>query len=337
MDDSDSDSDNDEEDVSASNSDRFHVVFCYSQQGSKSTPPWTWEEADIRLVEEKSELQKCLPCGSPPSKGVRFKNEAKEAVKAALNSPEPNMRPIQDLCAAISTLKSPQRDVCLSLLAIEYAKQKYGMLIYPLKEPSPDRESWSVSSLGSVLKSPTFTRENRLRLAVTLASSVLQLYETPWMEDDWGKDSIFFISCPGGTTRYEHPFVSQRLDPDSCADQLKKAGSSKSFSRIIRNQTLFALGTTLIELWYGKSIQELHKPEDGPKGCDDFMTTWNTADRLVEELYLDAGAKYGDAVRRCIRCDFDRRDTSLGDGMFQRAVYDGVVAQLKENLDFLDR
>ena len=58
----------------------------------------------------------------------------------------------------------------------------------------------------------------------------------------------------------------------------------------------------------------MYKPEDGPDASG-FMSGWNTADRLVEELYSEAGAKYSDAVRRCIRCDFDRRATSLDDCM----------------------
>ena len=107
--------------------------------------------------------------------------------------------------------------------------------------------------------------------------------------------------------------------------------------RIIRNQTLYALGVSLIELWYGKPLHAFYKPEDGPliTGDTDPMTEWNTADRLVDELYDDAGPKYSDAVRRCIRCDFDRRASSLDNPDFQKAVYQGVVAQLKENFDYL--
>jgi hypothetical protein len=110
-------------------------------------------------------------------------------------------------------------------------------------------------------------------------------------------------------------------------------------SRIIRNRTLYALGISLIELWYGKPLSELYKPEDGPQASGDpridLITGWNTADRLVDELYSEAGEKYSDAVRRCIRCDFDRRSSSLEDAAFQNDVYQGVVAQLKENFDFL--
>ncbi|KAF2786300.1 hypothetical protein K505DRAFT_380358 [Melanomma pulvis-pyrius CBS 109.77] len=321
--------------------DPFHVLFRYSHHHrskkptspTKSASPWMWEEADVRITLASKLSTPTAATLAPCGKGVRFATQAKKAVKAALD-PNPNLRPIQDLCSAISMLQDPQRDVCLSLLASEYAKLKYGLLIYPLKDPPSDPESWSVSSLRNVLEDAKFTRHDRLRLAVTLASSVLQLHETPWLEENWGKDNIFFINRDEKTV-YDHPFVSQHFNHASLPPS---SPIPASMSRIIRNQTLYALGVSLIELWYGKPLHELQRPEDGDMTGDvrvDLMTEWNTADRLVDELYSEAGGKYSDAVRRCIRCDFDRRASSLEDAAFQKAVYQGVVSQLKENFDFL--
>ncbi|KAF3050882.1 hypothetical protein E8E11_010741 [Didymella keratinophila] len=108
---------------------------------------------------------------------------------------------------------------------------------------------------------------------------------------------------------------------------------------MIRNQPLFALGVALIELWYGESLSELHEDEDGPLDPPDLqkslLTRFNTADRLADELADDAGTKYSDAVRRCIRCDFSLRVNSLEDVQFQKAVFQGVVAKLKESYDFM--
>ena len=66
-----------------------------------------------------------------------------------------------------------------------------------------------------------------------------------------------------------------------------------------------------------------------------FVTEWKIADRLVDKLYSDIGHYYGDAVRRCIRCDFDRKSNCLDDVAFQKAVYQGVVSMLQENYDCL--
>ena len=101
---------------------------------------------------------------------------------------------------------------------------------------------------------------------------------------------------------------------------------------MIRNQTLFTLGILLIELWYGKPIEELQQPCDlncqGTPGV-----TWCTAERLIEnEIEFEAEKGYSDAVRRCVRCDFDRSDMSLDKETFQRAVYEGVVKLLEQTL-----
>ena len=338
MHDVESDESSDEEE---SMSDPFHVVFRYNHTGQvkeqnpartgpqdvrPANDPWSWEEADVHITVEQQSGEN-MPL---PGKGVRFASNARKAVKAALNL-TPNLKPIHNLCAAIATLQEPQRDVCLSLLANEYAKQKYGILIYPSKDPPVDSEGWTISSLRTVLYDPAFARRNRLQLAVTLASSVLQLHETPWLNNKWGNDDILFIKKAGNTT-YDHPFVSRRFE--NADESLSHAcATTSSMSRIIRNQSLYALGISLIELWYGKLLSALSKKDDEAE--TEAMTEWNTADRLVEELYNEAGGRYSDAVRRCIRCDFDRRASSLVDAAFQRAVYQGVVVQLKETFDFM--
>jgi hypothetical protein len=330
-------SDDEDEEEERSMRDPFHVLFRNSHKIALNaqSKPWTWEEADVRIEHERQRPLGTSTGGTQIGKGVKFAKQAiPKAVQAALE-PQPNLQPIQDLCSAISTLQKPQRDVCFSLLANEIAKQKYGVLITPMKQLPLDTESWSVSSLGSVLRDPKFAQRDRLKLAVTLASSILQLHETPWLEDNWGKDSIFFVNRPGKTF-YDQPFVSQHFNQTITA---ATPSMPNHMSCIIRNQTLYALGVALIELWYRKPIAELHEGMDGPQntGNDmlDLMTQFRTADRLSETLYDEAGAKYSDAVRRCIRCDFDRRASSLEDAQFQKAVYQGVIAQLQANYDYL--
>ena len=339
MEDVSSDDDDDDDWHSRTMQDPFHVLFHYDTndpaQASQMIGSWSWEEADVRVEHERGSPANEAKRNAIPTKSVRFaKNDMKDAVQAALEV-HPNMRPIQDLCVAISELREPQRDVCFSLLANEIAKQKYGVRIYPTKQKPSDTDAWSVSSLRTVLDDSSFARRDRLRLAVTLASSVLQLHETPWLDESWGKDSIFFVKRPGMTV-YDQPFVSRDFHQTALA---AKSEMPTAVRRIIRNQPLYALGVALIELWYGKTLTELHKDEDGAQTTGipqiDLITEWNTADRLVDELYDEAGGKYGDAVRRCIRCDFDRRASSLDDVNFQKDVYQGVVAQLKENYEFM--
>lgn len=319
---------------------QFHILFQYGYQhpipSAVNISPWIWDEAYAYVTREQPASNgPASGCHLHTGKGVRFASQATRAVKAALK-PEPNLQPIKDLCSAIQTLQKPQRDVCLRLLAREIAKQEYELRIYLTEMLPQNTEQWSVSTLRKALRrGRRFPKRDRVRLAVVLASSVLQLHETPWLDDDWGIDNIYFVERPGFAA-YEQPFVSRGLDSRSSGP---RTAIPKHLERMIRNQPLFALGVALIELWYGESLSELHEDEDGPQNSPDpqsgFLTKFNTADRLADELADDAGTKYSDAVRRCIRCDFSLRVNKLEDVQFQRAVFHGVVAKLKESYDFM--
>ena len=324
---------------------RFRVVFSSSHGSSSSKPsPWGWGEADIRLVEEKPKctipasspspnLAAC-PLNPPNKKGIRFATQAQNAVSAALE-PEPNLTPIQDLCKAIAMLQQPQRDLCLGFLVDEFSKRKHG--IYPLPPSPMTQESWTALSLSHVLSQKTnlrcpFTLYDKLRVSFILASSVLQLHKTPWIDENWGKDDILFIDHPSSPL-FDHPYVSRQFSSCKISQTNQQcSGDGANTSRIIRNKALFDLGVLLIELWYGQPLEKLRTPEDlSTDGTPNITSDWCTADRIANQMYLDAGGRYSEAVRRCIRCDFDRRETSLEDKNFREAVYDGVVSLLEKN------
>lgn len=331
----------DEEDELAREQLRFRVLFFYGHGSPKSVAsPWSWEEADIRLLKDDplppSEVAELAPPAPKANvrKGVRFKEQAQTAVTKALDQ-QPDLVVIQDLCRAIQKLQQPQRAMCLGFLRDEATRQRHG--IFPVKMPLTDRASWSVVSLNSVMAQTTnlrrrFTRGDKLRLAVILASSVLQLYHTPWLGETWGKDDIVFIQRNEGPL-YEHPFISRRFAAGASPPTSPNFNidSLLLLHRWIRNPTLFALGVLLIELCLGKPISELQGPHESNSEFN-LNSTWIAADRLVEVVYLEGGTRYGDAVRHCIRCDFDQQETSLEDERFQDAVYNGVVGLLEDDL-----
>lgn len=333
----------DESDDERDTNGQFHVLFRYGHGHPNGTSilstarPWTWDEADVHVVLESSNLDSTANSmrGTCSAKSVRFSQQAARAVQAAFK-PTPDLQPIQDLCSAIGSLQGPQRDVCFSLLRDEIIRQRYGFLVYPTEHLPSDTDHWSVSSLRTAV-SAGMTRRDRLQLAVTLASSVLQLHETPWLNDDWSIDNIFFIERPG-MDAYKYPFVARQFHQTSPAS-VNTIPSSLTY--VIPNQTLYGLGIALIELWYGKTLTELHKAGDGPldpaNAQMNFLTMFNTAFRLVSELEDEAGEMYSDAVRRCIQCDFKSRARNFRDAQFQSAVFEGVVAQLKANYEFLHK
>lgn len=80
-------------------------------------------------------------------------------------------------------------------------------------------------------------------------------------------------------------------------------------------------------------MNENNETDDGAAAM-----VWNetmaymTALNLIDELYDDAGNKYGDAVRRCIQ-GLDCRETNLEKEDFKKEVHEKIMGPLKENLE----
>jgi len=330
----------------------FRVIFTYN-----STTPatvLTWKEADIRWIAEKSAGCVSLPSCSQPvfvptklTRRVRFDQIQLQTSSSSSSTvtvtqqnttviAKPTPEEIHDLCKAITKLQQPQIDMCAGYL-LDSLQRKHG--IYPLDTPachSTQKQDWSAYTLRQVLtRQAGFSRRlmqhDKFKVAVDLASSVLQLHKTPWLNDNWGDDDVYFVHRPGAplSSIYQHPFIYRKLQ--SAPSRASTLNTTPARS-IIRNQTLFTLGILLIELLYGTAIEELHTPQDrlcqGTPG-----PIWCTAERLVEEeIAFEAGPLYADAVRRCIRCDFNQKTSSLDDQDFQQAVFDGVVAPLETTL-----
>ena len=66
------------------------------------------------------------------------------------------------------------------------------------------------------------------------------------------------------------------------------------------------------------------------------FSEFRTAMRLVGVITDTAGRRYGDVVRRCIRCEFDQGDYDLDNPRFCRAVFKYVVAPLAEEIQSID-
>ena len=320
----------------------FRVILSYSS-GNNASPSRAsigyWKEAEIRAMNAESVCstpRPMVPC-APSTRRVRFQTQSPPFVPSTDTLSRPTLSQIQSLCNDIAKLQTLDEE-CIGYLEDE-TKRKFG--IYLLGLPVMCSDQWTAFSLKDVLSQhpklgSALTQNDKLRLAVDLASSVLQLYNTPWLKDNWGKDDVFFIHRPWAKSIYDHPFVSRRFSPCQPTAVAPACPTASKVCRIIRNETLFTLGVLLIELWYGKSIEELQIPAD--RDCEGTPgVVWCTADRLVDEIEFQAGKRYSEAVRRCVRCDFDRKDLSLDSESFQQAMYNGVVALLERTWEQFNR
>lgn len=250
--------------------------------------------------------------------------------------PKHTIKQIENLCLAVQRAKSEIS--CLGVLVGGGGGQ---YRVWPLIEPSPTSKPTGVLSLESLLTQPgALKKRERLVLGVQLASTVMQLYKTEWLGENWGKRDILFYEKitqgRSGSAATISPVLKKPLVRRSFAPQGLPLPPPQSSARSIfvpQNQSLFSLGVILTELWYGKCLEDLQIETDrnGFGGVSD-MTDYITAKRLSNEISDDAGEKYGDAVRRCIN-GLDHRSPSLEKDDFKNEVHMKVVTPLVENLE----
>lgn len=245
---------------------------------------------------------------------------------------------ITNICATVYQAQGSQQ-VLGFLAESETAEHRHHLIT---RDDANISRKMRTKSLESLLKHgithcnrPSFLWRDRLEIAVRLASSVLQLHRTSWLRDCWSSGDVFFhheeengLNTPG--PRYRGPYLYWKM---SSVDATSGDSASNILLRkhLVHNEALFALGSTLVELSFGKTLSELQSPEDIDNSID--ITRLNTARRLLNSVYDESGGNYGDAVRRCLDCPFDLRDKSFDNDDFQAAVFETIVTPLAKDLE----
>ncbi|CAD6571137.1 MAG: hypothetical protein ASARMPREDX12_004140 [Alectoria sarmentosa] len=258
------------------------------------------------------------------------------------NTRNSNLSKIADLCHALKNVQTDlQYERCLGCLADENSS----LGVYAIRQqPASPRSQPITMTLDDLLNSniestsastaptrtletrksvPHLTKKNRLRLAVTLASTSLQLHTTPWLQKRWGKKDILFHD---GST--EHAFVSRNFSQVASEPDEASSAPAKVSWTPVRNESIFNLGVLLLELSYGKSLDTFQSPDDPP-----MFTEYAIASRLVDHLAEEESSGYVDAARACIFCDFGTKvkTSSLDNEAFRQAVYDDVLVPLEDD------
>ena len=244
------------------------------------------------------------------------------------------LKKINSLCRALI----PQNEHCLGYLS---PGERHALTVYCAHEGTSRLNRRAVISFNELMAPHPrsdglpLTRGNlplswaeRLEIALTVASSILQLQQTPWLRDDWTKEDLSLCKdCTDETKQYV--LVSRAFSATERPDSRRAA----MVFGLPRNKTLFALGVFLIELCFGKAFESLRSPQDplDANGHANILTDLSAADRLTKHIYGEVGDRYGDVVRRCIHCDFNRRSVNLEDDDFRQAVYEGVIVPLQAN------
>lgn len=246
--------------------------------------------------------------------------------------------PINDICTAVSVDGGFRQGI--GFLTDETVGQ-HRHDVYLVDENV--RQGMDTKSLENLLqvsrpRGPGFSlsRRDRLYIAVILASSVLQLDGTFWLKRQWRSGDILFLPLEdrrASAPRFDfaHPYVSWKVSSEDVDTALIADASRITIAHRIPSEVLFVLGITLTELCFGQNIYNMRIEEDIDK--TEIITNFNTASRLIDYVYNESGSRYGDVVRRCLKCPPDVRDASLDNEEFQEAVFESIVTPLRQDFE----
>jgi hypothetical protein len=235
---------------------------------------------------------------------------------------------IDDLCQELR--RNRKQAGCIGFLGDDSQREYYIHSVYPPKSLGNDLSLAQLLSRKERDDMPALLGRDKYELAVILATSILQFHGTSWFNETNWKQDVRFVRAQGRKSPFA--YIQKRFGANV---EAAVAAQRSSLNSAIRNETIFALGITLIELSLGRTLRNFQKEEDlGPDKEPNFLTDLSIARRLVrEQVQEKEGGRYANTVNRCIHCIFDGIDPSLEDEQFRQAFYQGAVVPLKEVRD----
>ncbi|KAF5983424.1 hypothetical protein FBULB1_3802 [Fusarium bulbicola] len=271
-------------------------------------------------TDSKPNVKKAMALLTRPATDVAFIKCPEES------SVMPTIRPL-DLCLALKNAHE-ERPACYGHMIDKECSHRH-FQVYPLGT-AIDSDGWSIVTLEDVLEGkqglrPLISLAEKVRLALVIASSVLQLSKTPWLPEALTRENVHFFRR-GDTLSYEHPFLQRSL-PESSYKRLDETVDSKGYS-LSSNPTLFALGMLLLEIILGSSLKQQRVPDEKSldEDYDGLIQDLTIANRMLEQRVALISPAYKAVIERCIGCTDSK---GLEEDDFRQTVYNGVVMELE--------
>ncbi|KAF4454015.1 hypothetical protein F53441_3399 [Fusarium austroafricanum] len=254
--------------------------------------PWvpiqeTWSKAMHRLQLLKSFGRSVFSRASPSPMAdpIKVPDNSVELESVPKHTGPPST--ILDLCTRIRQPITSESEMCYGMifdtsLQKTYTYDVYSIILSKYREQC-DR---TVISLNEVLsqnqRHMVLSEQDRLKLAVVICSSLLQLYGSPWIPKVIRSQDIYLIQGIDDPV-CDRFFVLQTL-PHANDPSDEENGEMTS----MRNQTLFYLGVLLIELAFGKPLELLRSDRDKSSTGSQFFTDYRTAKRLSRVALMES-------------------------------------------------
>jgi hypothetical protein len=195
---------------------------------------------------------------------------------------------VTDICASVFSDPRNADDPLFFVLKKdrELLRHYYRHVLSPKVTVTKDR-----ISLADLLSAGRLKVPSRLSLAVSLASSVLQLHNTPWLPESWSEGVISF---PVGDAPDEVPYVTAKLRNDAYFN----------LDTVSLSTYVLQLGIVLLELseeisfseWFRARSNSLLVPDDIKERA---RLAWML---LTQDPKIRLGKEYAKVVKRCLEC-----------------------------------
>ena len=200
---------------------------------------------------------------------------------------KPAIDSVASICTAIKEAAGSQRRISFALVG----NRPIGTISDSAVTHQPQGEPNDVISLKEILETEgtPLPWKFRMLLAVRLASSLLQLLATSWLDHAWSKDAVFFLIQPGTQAQIllNRPFVRCTF------------GGMRTTSQSIEPKVaLLELGILLLEIWYKTTLEMRFRLGTAPTAYYDRMAR---AVEWLDDVNEPLPDLYDKAVAHCLR------------------------------------
>ncbi|KAI9788455.1 MAG: hypothetical protein M1816_006891 [Peltula sp. TS41687] len=220
---------------------------------------------------------------------------------------EPQARPevtfVGDICGAIEAAQCNRRQFAFVLTGnkqmgtISTTKEK---LLIPYQQVNALTLKALLSGDNSSRHGPVLPWKFRMSLALRLASNLLQLLQTQWLESAWSKDVVYFLlrstdrvdNAAGDHPHVDvgRPFVSLTFDDIS--------PSALPRGKVEPKVALLELGILLLEIWHETTLETRFSLTRAPIGHYERLTL---ALEWLDDTNDPLPDLYDKAVSHCVR------------------------------------
>ena len=199
------------------------------------------------------------------------------------------------------------------------------------------------------------SRKQRFGVAAALTWAVLHLCDSPWLKKTLNNEEIhMFLDNQSGATLTKvsnHPYISCDFHPTSANPSTPTPApppTAQFQSNQVPNAFFFTLGIRLIELGrnlpfaqirqeYNTSLAATTSPNPPSAQAPSTIDDYEVAKAQYDELCLDPGPTYANAVDRCLKFLFPGNAAmhTFEYGEFRKMFFEDVVAPTQATFELI--